>query len=180
MIILPSFSSFKGNDVTINDPVYLFYAYYSRNAQNVSLIFNFFVTLAALAGCDIVLGERRTVSHRPFTLVFMVKLGIIICGLISIISNSILVGLDDEFYCSGSDDRFGGDYGMPNWYSDKSKLDAAQGDFFIWKSLNIVRGLFGIINWLLCSLCLDKTRYWSIVDPEARIQNLTNDLNSKS
>jgi hypothetical protein len=126
--------------------------------------------LAALAACDIVLGERRTVSHRPFSSAFTVKFGIVVCCVISLIVNSIMVGLEEELYASGADMQFGGKYGRPQWFAEKSAMDYANDDFDQWKTLNIIRGFTGIINWALCSLCLDKTRYWSIVDPELRIE----------
>lgn len=154
--------------------MFVFYAFYSDKALNTCYVFNFFVTLAALAACDIVLGERRTVSHRPFSPAFMVKFGIVVCCIISIISNAIMVGLDEELYASGVNDKFGGKFGGPEWFADKVKIDYAQDDFHLWNTLNTIRAFAGIINWILCSLCLDKTRYWSIVDPESRIQRDNN------
>ena len=109
-------------------------------------------------------------SHRPFTFVFMVKFGIIICSLISIICNSLMVKLDDELYFSGTNNNYGGIYGFPGWFSQKLGMDTAQSDFYTWKTLNSIRGIAGILNWVLCSLCLDKTRYWSIVD-QVRVQS---------
>ena len=43
-------------------------------------------------------------------------------------------------------------------------MDTFAGDLNTWRTLNAIRGFAGVICWILCSLCLDKTRYWSIVD----------------
>ncbi len=85
-----------------------------------------------------------------------------------------MVGLDEELYASGVDIQFGGKYGRIKWFMDNSAIHFADYDFNLWKTLNIIRGFAGIINWVLCSLCLDKTRYWSIVDPELRIERNNN------
>lgn len=100
----------------------------------------------------------------------------------ALITNCVILGLDDNLFISGTDSGYGGRYGMPGWYvifslhkdctilshkdrfTSQDKLIAASKDLELWRILNAIRGFAGCFNWILCSLCIDKTRTWSIVD----------------
>jgi hypothetical protein len=59
---------------------------------------------------------------------------------------------------------------LPFLFDDHHRLTTSQtvnavvDDLEIWRTLNAIRGLTGVLNWILCSICVDKIRYWSIVE----------------
>jgi hypothetical protein len=73
------------------------------------------MTLSALSACDIVLGERRTVSHRLGSRAFFVKSLIAICATLGLAMNSAMVSFDETLYFSATDSNYGDKYGSPNW-----------------------------------------------------------------
>ncbi|KAK6091286.1 hypothetical protein MT418_008216, partial [Batrachochytrium dendrobatidis] len=71
---------------------------------------------------------------------------------VSFIFNALMIPIDMRISQSGTDGQYGGAYGMPNWYFDPSKItqDLVVMDLRIWIACNIVRGVFGIVCWIVC------------------------------
>jgi hypothetical protein len=96
-------------------------------------------------------------------------------SILSILSNSVLVSIDDNLYFSAADATYGAKYGKPGWFASATDMSLASNDLELWRTFNMIRGFSGLFNWFCCSLCLDKTRYWSIVDTKLDLKNFENE-----
>ncbi|KAH9271869.1 hypothetical protein BASA83_005971 [Batrachochytrium salamandrivorans] len=83
-------------------------------------------------------------------------------ALASFIANMLMVPIDLRLSESQSNLRFGGAYGDPNWFFDPALLtrDTVVSNLRLWMTCNAVRGVMGMMCWILCILSMDRERLW--------------------
>ncbi|KAL2918177.1 hypothetical protein HK105_202104 [Polyrhizophydium stewartii] len=140
-------------------PTFQFVAFYSTVAPGMAQLFPFGAVFACLAALQAV--ERMRAVRVPWLDEA--------AALVSFVANAVMYPIDSRLIQSQTD-VYGGRYGKANWFLDPAKLSTEQllEDLQTWKQCNCVRGVFGVICWILCVLAIDRQRMHSVLDGRLR------------
>ncbi|KAI8816462.1 uncharacterized protein EV422DRAFT_545263 [Fimicolochytrium jonesii] len=166
LLLLPTISSLDLQPTTItasdlpHEPAFRFLAFYSPHAKVANVIFNVFATAMFLDAVNVFYGAPRGMNEtgegrerwwsKRLSWAW-VAFFLVIVTFITWLATVLITPLDDRIHESQST-AGAGPYGDPEWFSSLAAFQSNPSimeDLYRWKILNLLRGVFGIIAWLL-------------------------------